>query len=111
MEHRSIIYASKTGTISKAKARGAARFAKTAKQRRPRGAATNRPRSSGSHEAKHSSYFGFGFQPATAEPKGWSSSTDQMARSSKPSTKETRKYSGKRAVAAKPLKAPRKSSR
>jgi hypothetical protein len=111
MEHRSIIYASKTGTISKAKARGAARFAKTAKQSRPRGAATSRPRSSRSQEAKHSSYFGFGFQPATAEPKGWRSTADRMSKASKPPTKETRKFSGKRAVAAKSLKAPRKSSR
>ena len=103
MEHRQIVSPTKTGTISQTKARGAARFAKTAKEGSS-GRTTKRSLSSGAYQSKHSSYFGFPL-PATAEPKGWKPSKVKTSKlGSSRSRKKTTKHSAKRFANTKSFK-------
>lgn len=95
MEHRPIIGAAKTGTISRSKARGAARVAKTAK-RSPPGGSDGHPRSS---------YFKYLFGPATAEPENPAEWQGKSAKKSpKRSVKKTARKSAKNASAATSIK-------
>lgn len=75
MQHRVIIGASKTGTISLTEARRAALSAKTSKSK-----ALKRP---AGKRLDSSSFFGLHFGPATAEPKTWESRTATRKRAAK----------------------------
>jgi hypothetical protein len=88
MEHRPIIGATKVGTISRKEARGAARFAKTAKK----GALGT---SKGSRKLGRSSYFKFLFVPATAEPE---SGPEWKAKRRKKGVKRSAKKSAQRSA-------------
>lgn len=107
MEHRPIIGAAKTGTISRSKARGAARFAKTAKK-----GSAGRPKSStvgtSSDGHQRSSYFKFLFGPATVEPEGWSA---LRGKSAKKSTKRSVKKSAKKSAKTTAKKSSKQASK
>jgi hypothetical protein len=111
MEHRPIIGSAKTGTISRSQARGAARFAKTAKKSSAgRGKSSTVGVSSDGHQ--RSSYFRFLFGPATAEPEGWSDLQGKSAKKNrKRSAKKSAKKSAKRSTAKKSSKLASKSHR
>ncbi len=110
MQHRPVIGAAKTGTISRREARGAARSAKKAKKsssRKAKGVAL-----SVDTDGHRSSYFRSLFGPATGEPEEWSSWDTKPARkSTKRSAKKSTRKSAKKATAKKSHKRAAKSYR
>jgi hypothetical protein len=102
MEHRPIIGAAKTGTISRSKARGAARFAKTVK----------RSSFGGSDGHQRSSYFKYLFDPATAEPENPVDGQGNSAKkSAKRSVRKTARKSARKSSAATSIKPAGKNHR
>lgn len=97
MEHRPIIGAVKTGTISRREARGAARFAKSAKKKSS-GGASGAGRGVRDRDHQGSSYFRFLVGPATGEPEGWEDSSKSSKKSSKRYAKKSARKKASRSA-------------